>query len=59
MTDKGTIESLFQSGCQEITADMSIPGWAVGLWHAGNEQVAGVMESSKVEPDMPVRACLL
>jgi CubicO group peptidase (beta-lactamase class C family) len=46
----------FQAVCEEITAGMQripIPGLAVGLWHAGNEQVAGFGVTS-VENPLPV-----
>jgi CubicO group peptidase (beta-lactamase class C family) len=46
----------FQAVCEEITAGMQripIPGLAVGLWHAGNEQVAGFGVTS-VEHPLPV-----
>ena len=46
----------FQAVCQEITAGMQrvpIPGLAVGVWHAGNEQVAGFGVTS-VENPLPV-----
>ncbi len=49
-------ETLFQSLSAEITAGMSripIPGLAVGLWHAGNEQVAGFGVTSLENP-LPV-----
>jgi CubicO group peptidase (beta-lactamase class C family) len=49
-------EMLFQSLSEEITAGMlrlAIPGLAVGVWHAGIEQVAGFGVTS-VENPLPV-----
>ena len=49
-------DQLFQPVCEEITAGMQripIPGLAVGVWHAGNEQVAGFGVTSLENP-LPV-----
>lgn len=49
-------ETLFQSLSEEITTGMQrvpIPGLAVGVWHAGNEQLAGFGVTS-VENPLPV-----
>jgi CubicO group peptidase (beta-lactamase class C family) len=53
MADATTI---FQNICNEITSGMQrlpIPGLAVGVWHAGIEQVAGFGVTS-VEHPLPV-----
>jgi CubicO group peptidase (beta-lactamase class C family) len=50
------INPQFQAVCQEITAGrqrIPIPGLAVGLWHEGNEQVAGFGVTS-IENPLPV-----
>jgi CubicO group peptidase (beta-lactamase class C family) len=46
----------FQAVCEEITSGMQrvpIPGLAVGVWHAGNEQVAG-FGVTNLENPLPV-----
>ena len=51
-----TTETSFQSLSEEITSGMQrlpIPGLAVGVWHAGSEQVAGFGVTS-VENPLPV-----
>jgi len=50
------INPQFQAVCEEITAGrqrIPIPGLAVGVWHAGNEQVAG-FGVTNVEHPLPV-----
>ena len=49
-------DQLFQTLCDEITAGMQripVPGLAVGVWHAGNEQTAGFGVTS-IENPLPV-----
>jgi CubicO group peptidase (beta-lactamase class C family) len=51
-----TADQLFQNLSDEITNGMQripIPGLAVGVWHAGNEQVAGFGVTSLENP-LPV-----